>query len=285
MKTSTKNALITGIFSIIAAGIGTLSFSIGKTTQNEKIETTINQSGVITISQNESSSEVIERLLNEYVQLQSDYNSVSVKYADLENDYNTIENEKNTLAERVKVLESENNSLSNTLTVQKSIEESAEPEIKPTKYLFDEDPYMVDYVKLYMRNNDRNTIYSKDGFYYDTGFRMSSNNIEYQKGMAITPNAYEQSSLYYNLEKKFLLLSGSIAFEDKFSDRIDKNYNIYIYADDNLIETISISKGELPKDFNIDITNCSILRIMLERPEGDRSDNPNINLIEWKLYS
>lgn len=285
MKTSTKNVLITGIFSIIAAGIGTLSFSMGKTTQNDKIETTINQSGVITINQNEDSSEVIERLLNEYVQLQNDYNSISVKYTDLENDYNIIENEKNTLVERIKVLESENNSLSNTLTVQKSIEENAEPETEPTKYLFDEAPYMVDYVKLYMRNNDRNTIYSKDGFYYDTGFRMSSNNIEYQKGMAITPNSSGQSSLYYNLEKKFLLLSGSIAFEDKFSDRIDKNYNIYIYADNNLIETISISKGELPKDFNIDITNCSILRIMLERPEGDKSDNPNINLIEWKLYS
>ncbi len=114
---------------------------------------------------------------------------------------------------------------------------------------------------------------------------MSSNNIEYQKGMAITPDSYKQTSLYYNLEKKYLLLSGSAAFEDKFSNRADKNYNIYFYSDNNLIDSITITKGELPKDFSIDVSNCSILRIVLERPEGDKSDNPNINLIEWKLYS
>lgn len=285
MKTSTKNVIIGGIFTISAAVIGTISFSIGKTTQNEKIETTINQRGVITINKNENSSEVIERLLDEYVQLQNDYNSISVKYNELENNYNSMQNEKNNLNEKVKILESENNSLSSTLTVQKAMEENSELEIEPTKYLFDEDPYMVEYVKLYMRNNDRNTIYSKDGFRYDTGFRMSSNSVEYQKGMTITPDSSGQASLYYNLEKKYLLLSGSIAFEDKFSDRADKNYKIYFYADDNLIESITITKGALPEEFSVDVSNCSILRIMLERPEGDKSDNPNINLIEWKLYS
>ena len=285
MKTSTKNVFITGIFSVIVAVIGTISFSIGKTTQNKKIETTINQSGVITINKNENSPEVIKRLLDEYIHLQNDYNDISIKYANLENNYNLIQMENDELNTKIKKLELENNSLNNTLTVQKAIEEETLPEIEPTKYLFDEDPYMVEYVKLYMRNNDRNTIYSKDGFYYNTGFRMSSNNIEYQKGMAITPNSSRQASLYYNLEKKYLLLSGTIAFEDKLSDRVDKNYKIYFYIDDNLIESVTITKGTLPEEFRIDVSNCSILRIMLERPEGDKSDNPNINFIEWKLYS
>lgn len=285
MKTSTKNVIIGGIFTISAAIIGTISFSIGKEKQDSKIETTINQSGVITINQNENSSDVIKRLLDEYVQLQNDFNDISIKYNDLKNNYNLIQEQNNDLDEKVKMLESENNSLNSTLTVQKAMEENVFPEMEPTKYLFDDDPFMVEYVKLYMRNNDRNTIYSKDSFHYDTGFRMSSNKIEYQKGMAITPDSSGQASLYYNLEKKYLLLSGAIAFEDKFSDRVDKNYKIYFYADDNLIESVTITKGTLPEEFNIDISNCSILRIMLERPDGDKSDNPNINLIEWKLYS
>lgn len=285
MKTSTKNIIITGIFSIATACIGTISFSIGKTTQDNKIETTINQSGVITINQNENSSETIERLLDEYVKLQNDYNSMSVEYTDLENAYNSMKKEKDNLSNQLKILEDENASLNNTLVVQKALEEDKVPEVIPDKYLFDEDPYMIEYVKLYMRNNDRNTIYSQDSFHYDTGFRMSSNNIEYQKGMAITPNSSGQASLYYNLENKYLLLSGSAAFEDKFSNRADKNYKIYFYADNNLIESITITKGELPTDFSIDVSNCNILRIVLERPEGDKSDNPNINLIEWKLYS
>lgn len=285
MKASTKNVLIGGVFSIIVAVIGTISFSMGETTQKEKIETTINQSGVITINQNENSSEVIERLLDEYVELQNNFNDISIKYKDLENNYKLIQEKNDDLDKKVKILESENNSLNSTLTVQKAMEEDELPEIEPTKYLFDDDPYMVEYVKLYMRNNDRNTIYSKDNFHYDTGFRMSSNKIEYQKGMAITPNSSGQASLYYNLEKKYLLLSGAIAFEDKFSDRVDKNYKIYFYVDDNLIESVTITKGALPEEFSIDVSDCSILRIMLERPEGDKSDNPNINFIEWKLYS
>ena len=285
MKTSTKNVIITGIFTVIAAVIGRVSFSIGKTTQNKKIETTINQSGVITINQNENLAETIDCLLDKYLQLQSDYNSISVKFKDLETDYSAIQKENNNLNGKVKILESENTSLNNKLAVQKSLEDNTIPEISSNIYLFDSDPFMVENVKIYMRNNDKNTIHSYSNYFYNTDYIMTSNGIKYYKGMAITVDSLKQSIVYYNLEKKYLLLSGLVAFEDEHVERADKNYEISFYADNNFIDTFIINKGELPTEFSIDITNCSILKIMLESPSGDSSDNPDINLIDFKLYN
>ncbi len=169
MKTSTKNAIISGIFTVSAAIIGIISFSIGKENQDNKIETTINQSGVITINQSENSIDTIERLLDEYISLQTDFNDMNIKYTELKNDFDTIKTENDNLFNQLTVLKEENVSLNNTLVVQKALEEDKTPEVIPDKYLFDEDPYMVEYVKLYMRNNDRNTIYSSDSFFMKQG--------------------------------------------------------------------------------------------------------------------
>lgn len=281
MKTSTKNTIIGGIFTICAAIVGTTSFSLGKNSQNEKMETKINQSGIILSDKDENAFETMERMFNEYINLQEEYNKLFADLSELKNNYDTIVNKNNELINKINVLENKDTSASN-FNEQKE-ENIISKEVIKEKYLFDEDPYMVENVNLYMRNNDRNTIFRSNSFSYEPGFHMCSNNVEYQKGMAITPKSSQQASLYYNLEKKYSSLSGMAAFEDKYSDRADKNYRIYLYCDNDLADTINIVKGELPKEFNISVTGYSILHIVLERAEGDRSDNPNINLIEWKL--
>lgn len=53
MKTSTKNTIIAGGFTIAASIIGLVSFCAGENEQSSKVNTTIGQSGIITINQME----------------------------------------------------------------------------------------------------------------------------------------------------------------------------------------------------------------------------------------
>lgn len=80
MKTSTKNVIITGCFGIITAFIGV---GIGHGIQANEVEATIEKSGIITINHNESSTNAIERLLDVYSNLHSDYNELSIENANL----------------------------------------------------------------------------------------------------------------------------------------------------------------------------------------------------------
>lgn len=145
MKTSTKNIIIGGIFTISAAIIGTVSFSIGKEKQDNKIETTINQSGIITMNQSENSIDTIERLLDEYISLQTDFNDMSIKYSELKNDYDNIssyyananslivslEETNQNLQNQISELEIKNNELSNgNYTKENDVSETSEPFIE-----------------------------------------------------------------------------------------------------------------------------------------------------------
>jgi len=94
METSTKNALITGAFSIITALIGTISFSFGKEVQNNRVEKIINQRGIITVNENEETADSLNRLLDEYIALKNDFNIVSNEYNDLLEKVNNFEGEK-----------------------------------------------------------------------------------------------------------------------------------------------------------------------------------------------
>ena len=269
MKTSTKNVIITGIFTLIA-GLG--GCFAERSIQNNKIENTVVQSGIITINENESALETVDRLLNEYFKIQTEVSDLRVTNENLNN---KIKNLEMSLKSEKTNFESDIFSDTNSNT---------DPEVKSEKALFDDDPYMKEGILLYMRNNDKSTVFN-NGYVYDTGFRMVSNGVEYQKGMAVTPNSSKQASLYYNLGEEYSFLSGKAAFEDKYSERADKKYSLYFYGDNELIDSFTIVKGELPIKFNINVSGCSILRIMLERPEGDKSKNPNLNLIEFMLYN
>lgn len=150
-------------------------------------------------------------------------------------------------------------------------------------YLFDTEPFMVENARVYMRNNDTSTITSTGSWYYPTGYTMHSAGEFYSKGMSITPNSGKQTKIHYNLGGKYSTLSGMIAFEDLYSDRVDKEYAINFYADGTLVGSYTIQKSDLPQSITVDLRKCNKLTIELVRPLGDGSDNPNINLIEFGM--
>ena len=134
-----------------------------------------------------------------------------------------------------------------------------------------------------MLNNGRDTIVSSDSFFYDSDYRMQSAGDTYFKGMTITPDSNKQTRVYYNLHGEYSKLIGQVAFEDKYADRIDKYYTINFYADDILVGSYSIYKGNMPIDISVGLNYCNKLIIELIRPTDDNSKNPNINLIEFEL--
>lgn len=172
----------------------------------------------------------------------------------------------------------------NTIFVNQKNIDNIKSNVNSFKYLFDEEAFLLENVYLSMRNNDRETIYSSKDYWYPNSFSMVSNGVEFEKGMSITPQSDVQSAIYYKLKGEYKNLSGLIAFEEKYSDRVDKCYNIYFYCDDLYKGMVTIVKGKLPVEFNIDVLNCRMLKVVLEKPKGDNSTDPNINLIEWKLY-
>lgn len=211
---------------------------------------------------------------------------MSVEYANLENDSNALISENKELLQKVERLETENKSLNEKLGIQQTVNSNESFGITQDKYLFDEEPYLFEDTYLAMRNNNRDSVYKSPsgGYSYSTGFRMTSNRENYEKGMSITPRSNGEAAFYYNLKGEYINLTGLVAFEDKFSERADKSYSIIFYCDDVYKGTVTIKKGSLPTEFSIDITGCRNLKVVLERPADDTSYNPNINLIEWKLY-
>jgi len=203
------------------------------------------------------------------------------------NDINTQIGTPNTVEEydrAISILERAINVLTNDADLINKLEYYRNS--KPV-YLFEQDPFMVENLKLYMRNNDTSTVHNyTSGFFswsYPTGYMMYSAGELINKGMAITPDSSKQAKLYYNLNGKYSTLKGRLAFEDLYSERIDEKYNINFYADDILVASYTIYKSKLPIDIEVTLNKCNKLTIELVRPVGDSSDNPNINLIEFRV--
>ena len=81
------------------------------------------------------------------------------------------------------------------------------------------------------------------------------------------------------MQKKYTKLSGKIGFDDSITNSSIKNAQVTLYCDEEPAETIEIQKGELPKEFTVDITNCENLEIEL----FSHGFIPYINLLEWTL--
>ena len=271
------------IFKIIIDAVVTITVAIigvfaGATYKETTIKTDITQSGLVTFNNNENSSEIVNRIIDEWKNTINENGMLQYK----------IEKKKKKNADlnkQIYVLSEENETLEKKIEVQEQMNSNnQEITVEADQYLFDTDPYMSEHIYCYMRNNDRDTIFRTTAYYYETGYRMETVGEKYEKGMTVIPDSQEQASMWYNLNKKYSFLTGKVGFEDKNSDRVDQKYDIYIYLDDNLLGSITIYKGQGLEDFSYDVSNGEILRIVLEKPGEDKSSNPNINLIDWKLY-
>lgn len=240
MKTSTKNIIIGGIFTISAAIIGTVSFSIGKEKQDNKIETTINQSGIITMNQSENSIDTIERLLDEYISLQTDFNDMNIKYIELKNDYDNIssyyananslivslEETNQNLQKRISELENQNKELSiyyNDVSENSNLgtsESSADiinlislidvglfNDLEPLSETYSVDsygnPYKTGYNVVYSWHFDGTSIakYRLNGEYYQCIGSMAYCMNAYKEGYIILNFYDENDNLLYKTDK------------------------------------------------------------------------------------
>ncbi|MCR4656570.1 MAG: protein kinase [Lachnospiraceae bacterium] len=159
-------------------------------------------------------------------------------------------------------------------------------------YLFDYVPTDVTYAYLCMLNNDLsqswkwNLSYYFYPYDYSSDWKMQSGGKTYSKGMAITAATgygYATEIYYGNMGGVYQKLTGKVAFEDKFIDRVDKAYQIEFYADGVLVGSYTIRKNSPPVDVEVDIDYCSDFSILLRQPSNDSSEDPNINLIDFAL--
>lgn len=279
MKTSTKNVIIGGIFTITAAIIGTISFSFGKEKQDNKIETTINQSGVITINQSENSIDTVERLLDEYINLQADYNDVNIKYTELKNDYDNISSYYANANSLIASLEESNQNLQNQVSELESINKELSKnnniksndiiEIPESVESSEEVINLTTLIDVGLSNylDPLSETYSVDSYgnSYKTGY-----NVVYswhRDGLSIAK---------YRLNGEYSQCMGSMAY---CMDSYKEGYIILNFYDENdnlLYKTDKADYNTKCFDFSFPVKDVQILNITYEGKEHMNFTSPRI---------
>lgn len=252
MKTSTKNTILTGIFTIIASIIGIISYNWGENAQTNEILNTVQQSGLTNVNKNDSSVEIVNKLLNEYI--------------NLNNKIISLNEEKHELMIKNNTVESENESLRlNITTLQEELDNAVQENEKMTLQLSEgntDSPIREDVIKdkKPTYKNNLSEIYIIDSSYYETikGFSDSYGNsysLAYQ--FDASNNAYAK----FNVDKKYQVLTGYVTASPNTGK--GANMTIEIYGDDILLTRITNITKEteaIPLD-NINITDIKKLTI------------------------
>lgn len=246
MKTSTKNTIIAGIFTIAAACIGIISFSVGGNFQNNKIESTIKQSGAISISQEESLTDIINRLTDEYISANKQINLLNQKNNNLETDNEMLQTN----------IDSMQNELNDVLK-ENEILKSQIAELQKLLDNFDENEKQNENIT---HTDTLNNIYKIDSSDYELikGFSDSYGNTY---SLAYKFDASKNAYAMFNLDEQYNILSGYVAAsQDTGSGAV---MVIEIYGDDILlkkINNITKSSDAIPLE-NIEIDGVKKLTI------------------------
>lgn len=220
MKTSTKNTIIAGVFTIIASAIGTVSYNIGRNEQNSEIQNTIQQSGFMNVDRNDSSIDIVNKLLNEYIsmnnkiiELNKEKNDLIINNNDIKSENEMLILKKNDLQEKLDNILQENSTIKNSNDETNSI--TNEEKIKFKAIL--------------------NDIYVIDSYYYKTmkGFSDSYGN---SYSMAYQFDASNNAYAKYNIDNKYHFLTGYVTASSNTGRKV--NMTIEIYGDDVLLKKI-----------------------------------------------
>lgn len=245
MKTSTKNTIIAGIFTIIASIIGIISYSIGGNVQSNKIEDAFKQSGIISDDQEESLIETINKLSDNYIEINNQLNLLSKKNSEL-----VIEN--NNLKSNNELLDSKIDSLQNELENALKENEKLKTQVSENNKLSDDqkDKESPNDEKNY--TNTLNNIYKIDSCDYELikGFTDSYGNTY---SLAYKFDASKNAYAIFNLNRQYSILTGyATASQDTGSNAV---MTIEIYGDDVLlkkIDNITKSSDAIPlEDINV----------------------------------
>ncbi len=249
MKTSTKNTIIGGVFTVIAAIIGTISFSKGKEVQGNIIEAAISKSGIITINQDESSSEIIDRLLDEYVKLQNDYNNIFVEYTDLKNEYDSLNQTNEMLNVDKNELKEELNH--KTEEIEKLMSQISESDSSDLKEDINNNP-------IFIKN-----IVKDDSYYYKEQERFVDN-FGNTYPLVYRFDASNNAFAKFSLNQKYSILTGNITLSKNTGN--NALMIVEIYGDNyellKRVENISKSSMSAPISLgNIDVSEVNKLTI------------------------
>lgn len=285
MKTSTKNAIITGIFticgSLITAFCTESAVKNNYKNQNSEIKGDIANSG-ISINSEDSMGIIINQLINEYNDYKNKVDSLSTKNSELSKENDKLKNENNNLnnlyndsVEKIAQLnyqlaELEQNNLGNSNDDNNfSIQET------PSDFLFN-----LDTMSLYLiENNFYNKISNLDdsiGNNHDNVILCGAKNSSDDK---------DTNSLYaeYYINKQYISLKGNIVIPEE-TKNCDDVYVVYFYGDDKYItETDSMTMGSLPYEFDVPLAGVTKLKIKIVRTEKN-SGNSSIAISEARFY-
>lgn len=254
MKTSTKNTIITGIFTVIASIIGIISFSIGGNVQNNKIESTIKQSGVIDVDQEESLAEIINKLTDEYIEINNQVNLLNQKNSELIIENNNLKSDNELLLSNINSTQSELDDIlkeNEKLKLQISESKKSSNTYGETESLSEET----------VNQNTLNNIYKIDSSNYELikGFSDSYGDIY---SLAYKFDSSKNAYAMFNLDKKYSTLTGYVtASQDTGSGA---SMTIEIYGDDNIllkkIDNITKASEPIPLG-DIDVKDIKKLTI------------------------
>lgn len=292
MKTSTKNAVITGIFTICGSLITAFcTESVVKNnykSQNSEIESDIVNSG-INISAEDSMEIMVNQLINEYNDYKNKVDSLSTQNNqlvkendDLKTEINNLKTENSNLnnlhndsIEKINQLnyqlaELKQNNLGisddgNNLSVQET----------PSDFLFN-----LDTMSLYLiEENFYKKIFNLDdsiGNNHDNAILCGAKNTGYDK---------DTNSLYaeYYINKQYISLKGNIVIPEE-TKNCDDVYVVYFYGDDEYItETDSMTIGSIPYPFDVPLAGITKLKIKIVRT-AKNSGNSSIAITEARFY-
>ncbi len=277
MKTSTKNAIITGIFSLVSGLIGV---AVGNNIKTYSIENQIEKSGLITINNN-STFDSMEQLLIKYDELNNQIVTLTNDNYDLLNEINNLEKDYDILNESYKNIVDQYSQLKKQYIEikQKNIISDVEPifqvDENPSVFLYD-----LDYMALYTPEDD---FYTKVSNLDDSIGSNHSNAIVC--GALTTDDDKENNTLYaeYYINKRYTSLKGKIVIPEE-TKNCDDVYVVYFYGDDNYItQSDDITLGSLPYEFDVPLAGIIKLKIKVVRTERN-SGNSSIAITEARFY-
>lgn len=238
MKTSTKNVIYAGIFSLITAGIGIVAGSKGTVTYyQQKINNSVSSQTDITINNDDTWSDTIGKLMEEYTTTKNTVISLTAENVSLKTD-----NEK-LLAER-ESLQAANLELQKKIDNQKNAKSISAA--NQTAYEGnDEYQDFMTLCKPYQRHR------------FDIKDSLSINGKQYS-GFSMY-DIYSDSYAYFNLEGKYTKLS----FDMGVTDNSDPNTigKLIITLDGNVLTTCEANGNELLKHFEVELNNANQLKL------------------------
>lgn len=238
MKTSTKNVIFAGIFSLITTGIGVVASNKGTAAYyQQKINASVSSQTDITINNDDTWSDTISKLMGEYTTTKNTVISLTAENMSLKTD-----NEK--LLSEIDGLEAAN------LNLQKKIDN-----LKNVKSISTVNQATVDERNEYKDFMMLCKPYQHKNFRIDES--LSINGKQYS-GFSMN-KLYSESYAYFNLEGKYTKLS----FDMGVTDNSDPNTvgKLIITLDSNVLTTCEANGDELIKHFEIELNNANQLKL------------------------